>query len=195
MFRTALAALAFALATPAMAASADVKEQKAEVKAAKKYSKQVDKAVSKWQKGYDKDSAKKMAKADEELDGIINDELRRLRREGIPTVAPAPRTLPEPTRLVDGEKRLLRELAEESAVYRRQWVQHQADTAPPAPEFPTKEAYRDTLVELRELSALADKGKAKPNDLRRMNRLLDELEKKVDGRYERADAKLQRAKG
>jgi hypothetical protein len=197
MLRTALAALALALATPALAGpgTVDVKEAKAEMKAAKKYSKSVDKAVDKWQKGYDKGSDKKMAKADADLQGIIGDELLRLRREGVPTNKPEPKARPEPTRIVDGEKVLLKDLVGESRVYRLDYLRWQAATAPPPPEFPAKEAFRDDLVVLRDITNAAERGKAGKADLKRKNRLLEQLDRKVEGRYERADARYHKAKG
>jgi hypothetical protein len=195
MFRIALTAMAFIIASPALAAGPDLKDQKAEVKAAKTYSKQVDKAVSKWQKGNEKGNANKMAKADADLDGIINTELRRLRREGIPTVVELPPELPEPNRFVKGEQVPLRELAETNNEYRLSWLRYQAEHAPPAPEFPAKESYRDSLVELRDLSDKAQRGKASPAELRRMSRLLNTLDGQVEKRYERADARYERAKG
>jgi len=197
MLRTALAALALSLAVPAMAGpgKVDVKDAKTEMKAAKKYSKSVDKAVSKWQKGYDKDSDKKMAKADADLAEIIGDELLRLRREGVPTKKPAPLPRPEPTRIVDGEKFLLKDLAEESRVHRADYLRWQAATEPAPPEFPAKEAFRDDLVVLRDITDAAERGRAGKGELKRKNRLLNELDRKVENRFERADARYERAKG
>jgi hypothetical protein len=197
MLRTALAALALALAVPAVAAPAqvDVKEAKAEMKAAKKYSKDVDKAVAKWQKGYEKDNDRKMAKADADLSQIIGDELLRLRRDGIPTKKPEPVQRPEPTRVVDGEKVLLKDLAEHNLKARADYLAWQEATAPLPPEFPVKEAYRDDLVELRDITNAEGRGKAKRPELKRKNQLLDELDRKVENRYERADEAYRKAKG
>lgn len=197
MLRTALAALALSLALPSLASAAsdDVKEAKAEMKAAKKYSKSVDKAVSKWQKGFDKDNDKKMAKADADLQEIIGDELLRLRRLGVPTKKPVPVQLPEPTRYVDGEKVLLKDLAETSTPHRNDYLQWLAANEPPPPEFPLKEAFRDDLVSLRDITNAAERGKVSKADLKKKKRLLKQLDEKVEGRYQRADARLEKAKG
>lgn len=197
MLRMVLAAVTFSLATPVVASAAapEVKELKAERKAAKKYSKSVDKAVSKWQKAYDKDNATKMSKADADLDQIISEELTRLRKAGIPTRKAEPLPRPEPTRLVDGERVPLKDLMDEGVEYHLDYLRWRASTEPPPPEFPLREAYRDDLVTLRDITRASERGSASRAELRRKQRLLAELDKKVEKRLERADARLEQAKG
>lgn len=169
MFRTltTLALLALAVPATALAGDPDLKAQKQEVKAAKTYSKQVDKAVKKWEKGAEKGNEKKMARADEDLDQIVRDELARLRDLGVKTRV----TEPEPIN-----------------------KKYPGKTIVLAPEHPKLEALRDDLVELRDLQPWFEAGKAKNRDFTRKSELLSELSENVADRYERADRQYDAAK-
>jgi hypothetical protein len=184
-------ALSFAFTAPTFAASPSLDAQKAEMKDAKKHAKDVDKAVGKWLKGSEKGNDDKMARAEADLDLLVAAELRRLRTMGIPTVEPEPPVRPEPTRVVDGDKVPLRDLAQTNATYRRQWLAYVDRTAPEPSTTPALDAYRDQLVELRDLQAAKAR---KPQDLRRMGRLLEDLDGQVERRAERAEARYDAAK-
>ncbi len=120
----AAALLALALPGVALAGNPDVKEARQEMKAAKRYHKDVDKLVRKWEKAARKGREDKLAKRDAELDELYRTELARLRELGVPTkkVEPKPINPDHPEKVV----RL-------------------------APENPKMEALRDDLVALRDL--------------------------------------------
>jgi hypothetical protein len=173
MTRMLTALVLMAIAVPfgtvdAHAASPDLKAQKQEVKAAKKYSKQLDKQVRRWEKGAAKSNDKKMAKADAELDRIVRDELARLRELGVKTnpAEPAPMNPAYPDKVIVT-----------------------------AVENPKMERLRDDLVELRDLQPRFDKGNAKPKDFNRKSQLLGTLQDSVEDRWERKDRRYREAKG
>jgi hypothetical protein len=173
MIRTMTALVLMAIAIPfattdAHAADPELKAQKQEVKAARKYSKQVDKQVRKWEKGAAKGKDKKMAKADAELDLIVRDELARLRDLGVPTKT----TEPKPINPKIPEKVIVM-----------------------APENPKMEEFRDELVELRDLQDRFESGSARPKDFTRKSALLSTLQDSVEDRYERKDKRYREAKG